>query len=1081
MVAMTEGESPNSKKESSGRDSEANKALAELRGRGLESPKSFVSSKQHDYEKLIFRVRKMVAEFLPSGATVLVVSKGDGELLRLQGKKAWHFPCTEAGDYPSHYPADSAAAIDHLEQLRAKGAGYILFPATAFWWLDFYADFRRHLDSHYSLVARDETTCLVFDLRKEKAEFSNEKQPDTFAIQSDQRAELTRSFPSHGSHSKAQNDLLEESRQDPDNLRLLVELAKVEHILGHQRADERYAAKARALAPDDYDVNFELAKLAWQRGQMDEVEQRLAKLVELYPSDVAVFAELIRFYCARVENKMAAASEKPLLSRFLTHLADPDKVRRLPPDVHLLIAESLAEIGQTEPALASLDAALGALNFESEALQNFVLRLLRTIVTSKSAIPFDESNLAVFLTHIGNGFAAINERFKSESCYRLAIAANSSGWNSASWAAFFNLAFGEMSRGNPIRALDYLSKSSRRLGPEKTATIVWPEQEGIAWPHARFDLSMAFEELKPAGSAWPTITVITPSFNQVQYVEEALLSVLNQNYPALEYIVLDAESSDGTLDILKRYEPRLSRLIIEPDEGQTDAINKGLRLSTGDIILWLNSDDLLGPGALFNIALEFLKDKADIIYGFCCEHSERRFGVINLPAVTPATFNIECLGDIFNYWLKGHYFYQPEVAFSRHILEKVGGSLSKELHYAMDYEFWMRCAQAGGRLAVVHWPVGFFRKHDKQKTTSIDQTIIEQARVRDRFVLPEPSLKRKLEIKQRLSRAFSKPVPEVTVVSTRAAETFSTDTARELREKLVVEDGLRVTFRSEIESLKPGEQELIIVLMNLCKEHEALRKLREAGHEGLVIGWFWDNHQRVFENYRAAADLDICIPGHGFAASYLRSSQYLMESPVPPCVTEWTGDEAAALFEKYGLRERSNTLYEGFVWDRFSEKRNRLAEQLIAEGALSDFFDENRRDNYLSMSPEERFKEWTSHKVSICLPGSGDMLQRFFNTLLAGQIPIVPQEMPELEELMPPEAQRQLPIVRLRSYTVAAVSEAHDEAVSLFNQGGQAGVLSRHHLALKHTFSERIRTIIAALGRMANESQTQFQGAKYSQ
>src|SRR5207244_7591342 len=113
------------------------------------------------------------------------------------------------------------------------------------------------------------------------------------------------------------------------------------------------------------------------------------------------------------------------------------------------------------------------------------------------------------------------------------------------------------------------------------------------------------------------------------------LSVLNQNYPALEYIVVDAESNDGTIDVLKRYEPRLSKLIIEPDNGQADAINKGLRISSGEIILWLNSDDLLGPGSLFNIASEFLTTKADIISGFCCEHTERRFGVINLPAVTP--------------------------------------------------------------------------------------------------------------------------------------------------------------------------------------------------------------------------------------------------------------------------------------------------------------------------------------------------------------------------------------------------------------------------------------------------------------
>jgi hypothetical protein len=101
---------------------------------------------------------------LPPDATVLVVSKGDEELTQLCGRRAWHFPQREDGIYAGFYPADSAAAIEHLEGLRRKGAQFVLFPSTAFWWLEHYQDFRRHLETRYRLVIRKEDTCLVFAL-----------------------------------------------------------------------------------------------------------------------------------------------------------------------------------------------------------------------------------------------------------------------------------------------------------------------------------------------------------------------------------------------------------------------------------------------------------------------------------------------------------------------------------------------------------------------------------------------------------------------------------------------------------------------------------------------------------------------------------------------------------------------------------------------------------------------------------------------------------------------------------------------------------------------------------------------------
>jgi hypothetical protein len=110
-------------------------------------------------------VQNEVQRAIPASSTVLVVSKGDEELLSLGGRTAWHFPRSEDGEYAGHYPADSAEAIAHLESLRSQGAEFLLFPEPAFWWLDHYGAFREYLASRYFVAARRADTCVIFDLR----------------------------------------------------------------------------------------------------------------------------------------------------------------------------------------------------------------------------------------------------------------------------------------------------------------------------------------------------------------------------------------------------------------------------------------------------------------------------------------------------------------------------------------------------------------------------------------------------------------------------------------------------------------------------------------------------------------------------------------------------------------------------------------------------------------------------------------------------------------------------------------------------------------------------------------------------
>ncbi|HZO84353.1 MAG TPA: glycosyltransferase family 2 protein [Verrucomicrobiae bacterium] len=226
----------------------------------------------------------------------------------------------------------------------------------------------------------------------------------------------------------------------------------------------------------------------------------------------------------------------------------------------------------------------------------------------------------------------------------------------------------------------------------------------------------------PSGNSWPKISVVTPSFNQGKFITDTFESVLGQKYPNLEYLVLDGGSTDETRMVLDQYRPRLAYSCSQKDNGQADAINKGFARATGDILAWLNSDDQYATDALMHVAAAFdLFPEADVVVGGCglVESAGSALSQVHhpkLPIGRVVPLPLARLLDVDNCWLKGHFFYQPEVFWRRRIWEAAGAHVLDDLYYCFDYDLWVRMAQAGAK--VIHIPdlLALYRVHPAQKT-----------------------------------------------------------------------------------------------------------------------------------------------------------------------------------------------------------------------------------------------------------------------------------------------------------------------------------------------------------------------------
>ena len=208
---------------------------------------------------------------------------------------------------------------------------------------------------------------------------------------------------------------------------------------------------------------------------------------------------------------------------------------------------------------------------------------------------------------------------------------------------------------------------------------------------------------------YPKISLVTPSYNQGQYLEDTILSVLGQGYPNLEYQIYDAASTDNSVALIKKYENQLSYWISEKDNGQADAINKGFEKATGEILMWLNSDDVLMPNVLHFIAQQYIEKGDGIYFGNCIHFKENSSGVLYTRGSNVAeSFNkipLELADSII----------QPSSFWTKKVWSQ-NGILMDNFHFGFDWEWFLRARKNNIPFHSLNKPISMYRIHEEHKS-----------------------------------------------------------------------------------------------------------------------------------------------------------------------------------------------------------------------------------------------------------------------------------------------------------------------------------------------------------------------------
>lgn len=244
-------------------------------------------------------------------------------------------------------------------------------------------------------------------------------------------------------------------------------------------------------------------------------------------------------------------------------------------------------------------------------------------------------------------------------------------------------------------------------------------------PPLALQVPMSYLRTNPPRQA-PTISIVTPSYQQGRYLERTIYSVVSQHYPSLEYFVQDGGSSDETTAVLERFGGQLSAWASEPDGGQADAINRGFARTSGEIMAYLNSDDLLLPGSLAYVARYFAEHpQVDAVYGHrvLIDEHDREIGRWALPGHDERALPVL------------DYVPQETLFWRRELWERTGGRIDASLNFAIDWDLLLRFQEAGARMVRLPRYLGAFRVHSEQKTAREQELCRAESELLQRRVL----------------------------------------------------------------------------------------------------------------------------------------------------------------------------------------------------------------------------------------------------------------------------------------------------------------------------------------------------------
>jgi len=272
------------------------------------------------------------------------------------------------------------------------------------------------------------------------------------------------------------------------------------------------------------------------------------------------------------------------------------------------------------------------------------------------------------------------------------------------------------------------------------------------------------------GKPWPKISIVTPSFNMVNYIEDTILSVIGQGYPNLEYIIIDGGSKDGTVDIIKKYEEWITYWISEPDKGMYDAIQKGFDRSTGEIMAYINSDDKYHYNAFFTAATIFSSmEDVEWILGRASFYNEEG-SIVDVKDMRKWSKMNYYLGDFK--WIQ-----QESIFWRRNLWIKAGSRINSKLKLAGDYELWLRFFRFA-RLHTVETVFGGFRFRSKDQlslerldsylfeideVTELsslpreDQYAMKKIRFMEKYLLRIPFIRRMKSLRRNYEKTFDYP------------------------------------------------------------------------------------------------------------------------------------------------------------------------------------------------------------------------------------------------------------------------------------------------------------------------------------